>query len=111
MARSKLEQALDTALEELFPDDVILQDTPIKVGKRTLFVDRILPERQLAIEIDGRQHSVYVERFHKDAAGFKDSKDRDHQKELWLDANGFAFVRLKHNDKITAANLRKKILN
>ena len=110
MVRSKLEQRLDKVLKELFPAEAIVEDMPIKVRGRTLYVDRVLKNVQLAIEVDGRQHSEFIERFHKDAQGFKNSQERDALKEQWLVANGYTFVRFKSTEQLTAKTLRSRIL-
>lgn len=109
-ARSKLEQALDDALHALYPLEPIKREVPIKVGGRTLYVDRILEGPALAIEADGRQHDVYTEHFHGDASGFKASKQRDGMKADALKAKGYTVIRFAYNETITAKTLRTKIL-
>jgi very-short-patch-repair endonuclease len=108
--RSALEAALDKALEELYPYDAVKSDWPIKVKGKTLYVDRVLLGPKIAIEADGRQHSEYTEHFHRDADGFRSSKERDALKVAWLEANGFTLVRFDHKEEISAATLRTKIL-
>jgi very-short-patch-repair endonuclease len=110
MARSRLEETLDTVLKELFPNDRFVEDWPIKVRGRTLFVDRVLPTRKLAFEIDGRQHLEYVQYFHKDHDGFVSHKERDRVKTEWLATNHYTLIRLAHNDKITVKEVRARIL-
>jgi len=107
---STLEDALDKALAKVFPNEQVTKQFPIKVRGRTLYVDRVLQSRKVAIEVDGRQHSEFVEHFHKDAEGFKDSKERDRLKDGMLKFLGYAVVRFKHDETITAALLRKRVL-
>jgi very-short-patch-repair endonuclease len=109
-ARSKLEEQLDIALKELYPNDSILHDYPIKIGLKTLYVDRVICRRKLAFEVDGKQHSEFNTFHHKDAEGFASHKDRDRAKEEWLDKQGYCTVRLEYKDKLDADSIRIKIL-
>lgn len=43
----------------------------------TLFVDFVIHELKLAIEVQGRQHFEYVPHFHKNMQGFEASQRRD----------------------------------
>ena len=110
MARSGLEEKLDVAIREVFPMEPVIEDMPIKVRGKTLYVDRVLRNLKVAIEIDGSQHLEFVAFYHKDSQGFKDSQHRDRLKEEWLAANGYSFVRFAHNEAVTSITLRKKIL-
>lgn len=110
MVRSKREALLDAVLKELYPHDNIKQDYAIKLGPRTLYVDRVILSAKIALEVDGRQHDEFVARFHVDATGFAGSRQRDKLKEQWLRANGFSIVRFKERDVIDVANVRRKIL-
>ncbi len=108
--RSELERQLDEALAILYPQDSILHDWPIKVGKKTLFVDRVICSRKLAFEMNGSQHGTYSSFFHKDAEGFASHKDRDKAKAEWLDNQGYSLISLEYTDKLDAENIRSKIL-
>ena len=110
MARSKLEEALDRAIKELFPFDTVLSEYPIKTHGKTLFVDRILPGRMIAIEVDGQQHDNFSAFFHKNADGWKSHQQRDSLKDQWLADNGYTLIRIKYNEKITKNLLRSKLL-
>jgi very-short-patch-repair endonuclease len=110
VARSQLEENLDRALKKLYPREPLICDWPIKVGKQTLYVDRVIMGPKIAVEADGRQHDIFVAHFHKDPEGFAKSKQRDALKAQWLESNGWTLVRFAHNEKITTALLRKKIL-
>lgn len=111
MARSKLEEQLDAALRELYPQQRIKEDMPIRVHGRTLFVDRVIPGPKIAIEADGRQHSEYVAHLHGSADGYAEHKYRDRIKEEWLAENGYVLVRVNHDEEINAQMLRERILN
>lgn len=110
MARSQLEADLDAALKELYPQERVIEDMPIKVRGRTLFVDRVIAGPKIAIEADGRQHFEYVKGFHQNADGYAAHKHRDRIKEEWLADNGYTLVRFRYDEKIDAKLLRDKIL-
>jgi very-short-patch-repair endonuclease len=110
MARSALEETLDSALKELYPRERIAEDMPIKVRGHSLFVDRVIRGPKIAIEIDGRQHTEFVAHFHKDKDGFAKHRMRDRIKDEWLRENGFTIVRINYDEKITKDILRAKII-
>jgi len=110
MPRSKPESALYDILVKLFPNDRIVEQYPVKVAGKTLFVDFVIMDKGLAFETDGRQHDEFVAHFHKDADAFKASKERDRLKELVLRSLGYTLVRIKHDEKLTVATVRSKLL-
>ena len=111
MSRSKIEDQVDAALKVLYPHDTICEEEAISPRKGiTLFVDRMIKPKKLAFEIDGRQHDEFVEHFHRDAAGFASSQERDRMKTQWLKMQGYTLIRIKHNEKIDATTLRAKVL-
>jgi very-short-patch-repair endonuclease len=111
MSPSKPEITLLDLLQKTFPQDVIVQQMPIKVGRKTLFVDFVIKDKKLAFEIDGKQHSEYTEHFHGDAEGFKAAKYRDLLKAIVLEDLGYTLIRISHKDKLTLKSLRKKLID
>lgn len=109
VAKSKAERDLDIALKAVFGPAVVTKEMPIRIGGRTLFVDRVLQGLKWAFEVDGRQHDAYSAYHHRDKEGFDDSKLRDRMKEAWLRVNGYTIIRFKHNETITADLLRQRI--
>src|ERR1022692_1015206 len=77
LVRSKREAELDLVLIEMFPAYTMLQDYAITVGRKTLYIDRVVVGPNIAIEVDGKQHEVANEFFHRDKEGFYKSKDND----------------------------------
>jgi hypothetical protein len=79
------------------------------VGSR-LRLDYYLPAYGLGFEYHGRQHSHFVEHFHKTAAGFRDSKRRDRLKlELAL-ASGITVVTIWDTEDVNVSTVTKRIL-
>lgn len=64
-------------MEELVPGEKIITEQPI--GER-LKLDVYCPKYKLAAEFHGQQHFAYVEHFHGDYQGFRDSQKRDERK-------------------------------
>jgi very-short-patch-repair endonuclease len=110
VAKSRQERELDEALKELYPFDKVMSEYAFKVGQTTLYVDRFLPQRMLAIEVDGRQHSEFVRFFHGNAEGYLSAQSRDRRKEEWLADNGFALVRFRYDETITVPLLRERVI-
>lgn len=110
MARSKQERDLDLALAELYPFDTVIAEQSIKINRQTLYVDRVLPQRMIAIEVDGIQHFEFSSFFHGNQETFRASKERDRCKEEWLLDNGYTVIRFKYDETITTALLRERIL-
>lgn len=110
MARSKLEARLDAAIKEIYPHERVREDWAIKVGRQTLYVDRLIPGARVAIEADGRQHTEFVKFMHGDADGFKNHQERDRIKAEWLKAHDYTLVRVNYDETISAEIIREKIL-
>ena len=111
MVRSKREKQLDEVLTEMFPAYTMLQDYPITVGRKTLYIDRVVVGPNIAIEVDGKQHEQASEFFHRDKEGFYNSKANDKLKEMWCAMHDYVFVRFASAENITSKILRKKILS
>ncbi len=54
--------------------------------------DIFLFDYGIAIEFNGRQHTEFVEHFHKDGFGYIDSVKKDNLKQRWADDNGIVIV-------------------
>ena len=84
MPTSKLQRKLYEALTEEFPVTVIKQNHRAEwltgLHKRSLELDIYLPELNLAIEVQGRQHFEEVAFFHKSAGGYELQVERDSKK-------------------------------
>jgi len=57
------------------------------IGQR-LELDFFLPQVHVGIEIQGKQHAVFVKRFHTDAAGYEAQKERDSAKRILCEEHG-----------------------
>ncbi|GEM_PF-652214 len=101
--RSKNHLRARAVLRELFPRDVILEEVPLPGSKTqsrhsTLFADFYIPNRNLIVEVHGRQHYEYVPHYHKTKMGFYKAKARDRDKIDWCSINDIEIITLNHSD-------------
>lgn len=66
-----------------------------------LELDFYIDEIKLAIEVQGIQHYVYVEYFHKDANGFKQRLLDDRYKKDYCEHHGIRFVEIASDSEIS----------
>lgn len=86
-------------LKELYPGEWLLEEIPARVGKQTLYVDFIIKRWQIAVEVQGPQHTEFVQHFHGTQAGFRESIARDQQKRMWCETNQFILTELPYGEE------------
>ncbi len=101
--RSKNHLRARALLRELFPRDTILEEVSLPGSKTQtrnsiLFADFYIPNRDLIVEVHGRQHYEHVPFFHKTKLDFYKAKARDRDKADWCSINNIKIVALKHSD-------------
>lgn len=84
--KSKIQFEVGELIKQRFPHDIMLEELYLP-GSNKLYLDFLLPSRRLGFEIQGQQHSKFVEFFHKTEKGFAASKQRDSTKNLWCEIN------------------------
>ena len=112
--RSKNHLRARTVLRELFPRDTILEEVPLPGSKTqsrhsTLFADFYIPNRNLIVEVHGRQHYEHVPFYHKTKLDFYKAKARDRDKGNWLYNNDIQLVILSYSG--TEDEWRESIIN
>lgn len=80
-------------LRELFPFESRLEEVSLP-GSGGLAADFVLLQSKLIVEVHGRQHYQFVERFHKTRFGFLRAQQRDGIKRDWAERNGFVYCEL-----------------
>lgn len=80
-----------------------------QVGE-SLRLDYYLPDYHLGIEWHGRQHKMFVEHFHKDEAGFRDSQKRDRRKLELCAEQGIAVAVFWDDEVVDGAILNARIM-
>lgn len=81
-------------LKEIFPYQIIKQNYYVKYKNQKLYIDFYLPRLNLAIEVDGEQHTKYVAHFHYDLGDFFSQKRRDRLKTEWAQENSIVLLRI-----------------
>jgi hypothetical protein len=74
-----------------------------------LRLDYYMPSIGLAFEFHGRQHSEFVQHFHKDASAFEDSKWRDEQKSLLCHKMNIVLVTFWDGEELTKESVSARI--
>jgi very-short-patch-repair endonuclease len=106
---SEGENELGRILRSEYRSIPILSQYPIKVGRKTLYLDYYLPTARIAFEYDGIQHEKYSRFFHGSREGFRRSQQNDRDKEAWCHHNNVTLVRLAGT--VTVQSIRRKLMS
>jgi hypothetical protein len=90
--RSKIQHSIGQMISKKYPLDPILED--ITIPDTRLSLDFYLPQRKIAFEIQGEQHSEMNPFFHDSIADFENQKQRDEMKELFCELNNIRLIKL-----------------
>jgi hypothetical protein len=90
--RSKIQYQIGQLILGKYPLDPILED--ITIPDTRLSLDFYLPQRKIAFEIQGEQHSEMNPFFHDSIQDFEDQVRRDEIKELFCELNNIRLVKL-----------------
>ncbi len=108
---SKPAQKAIEAIKQLFPNVRILTEVKIKTPRGTQFVDILLPDFNIAIEVDGRHHREKVN-YSGDTiqatTNFVKTRMRDNAKEIALTEAGITLIRI--DDDADVHELHAKLL-
>jgi hypothetical protein len=97
-----------TLLLEFYGPNIRIEEE-FQVGE-SLRLDYYLPDYHLGIEWHGRQHKVFVEHFHKDEAGFRDSQKRDRRKLELCAEQGIAVAVFWDDEVVDGSVLNARIM-
>ncbi len=86
-------------LLKLFPFDPPYEEVRLPGCPTELFLDFLLPQRRLALEVQGRQHREYVPHFHRTPAGYMAARKRDAMKLEFCELNGLILLELNDDDR------------
>lgn len=103
--RSQLHIKIRNLLREMFPFDIIIEETLLPgsnrfLKKKELTADFYLPTRSLIIEAHGEQHYSYNSFFFKNKYEFAKAQRRDLDKKDWCKMNNITLIELKHSDDL-----------
>ena len=66
--------------------------------KSVLYLDFLIPNVKIGVEVHGRQHYEYIPFFHKSKAGFLQAQSRDRTKAEWCEKTQIELIVLKYSD-------------
>lgn len=95
-------------LIDVFPYDQLHEEVVIQGCPSLMYLDFFIPQRRIAIEVNGAQHKKYVPYFHGSIENFLKQKKRDLDKKKWCEINNITLVELDDNER---DKWREKILD
>ena len=110
--RSKLHQTAKKVLDNCYPYDRILEEvtlagTSTERRRSKLRGDFYLPNRNLIVEVHGKQHFEFNKFHFKDKLSFYKAKARDRDKKEWCEINEITIIEFNYNE--TEDEWRRKI--
>ena len=111
---SKLHKSVFDTVRERFPGFTVNQEYPIEVfdeneKKHVLYLDFFIPEMNVGIECQGKQHFEPNSHFFSGKEEFEKAKKNDRLKAQWCEMNSIALVEIRYDDKVTTKLIEKKI--
>lgn len=97
-SRSKFQMNVKAFLKRYWQTDIVFEEFPI-VGTR-LTLDFYNANKKIAIEVQGRQHTKFIEFFHQNRMNFLHQLKRDQSKERFCELNDIKLVTIFENDEI-----------
>jgi len=97
-SRSKFQTEVKKFLRKYWLHNIVFEEFPI-VGTR-LTLDFYNANKKIAIEVQGRQHTGYVEFFHQNRMNFLHQLNRDKKKERFCELNKITLATIYENDII-----------
>ena len=106
---SKDQRTLYDYMTALYPKYEIIYEFPLyDIGQR---IDIFVPVLGIALEYDGRQHTHFIEHFHKNAEGWKKAFNLDSQKTKYLMEKGVKLVRIPFDEMVENKEELKQIID
>jgi hypothetical protein len=107
-SRSKLQATVKDFLKVFWDGDVVFEEFPL-VGTR-LTLDFYNATKNIAIEVQGRQHTKYNKFFHKgNKMNYLDQLKRDEEKLAFCDLNSIKLLEI-HEGNMDFDSLHKEII-
>tara|TARA_B100000902_G_C27238509_1_gene878724 strand:+ start:963 stop:1388 length:426 start_codon:yes stop_codon:yes gene_type:complete len=112
--RSKYHVRARNVLKGMFHSYRVLEEVKLPGStdvhrKGVLYLDFLIPQIKLAIEVHGQQHYEYTPFFHKNKAAFAVAQKKDDDKIAWCELNKVDIIILKYSD--TDEQWREQIEN
>tara|TARA_R110000796_G_scaffold88809_6_gene191680 strand:+ start:597 stop:1016 length:420 start_codon:yes stop_codon:yes gene_type:complete len=89
-------------IQDMFSGYSILEEVKlpgtVNPSKRSaLFIDFLIPNLKIGVEVHGQQHFKYTPFFHKSKAGFMKARARDRDKSEWCEINHIELAVLRYD--------------
>lgn len=107
---SKLTKAVFGIIKECYPNETLVQEEPIKINGKTLYLDIYIPRLKIAVECDGEQHFRFNKFYHADSSAFIQQKKNDLDKMLFCQESNITLVRVAFNEVLSKELVMDKIL-
>lgn len=109
---SKFEERTARVLERLLPRAKwVLHERPVWLTypptRRKLELDFWCPELNLAVEVDGIQHRVYVPPIHRTRAAFRAQQRRDRWKDAACIRRGVTLIRVPDTEALSDGDIER----
>ncbi len=78
-------------------EEVKLPGSVKPAKKSVLYLDFLIPNVKIGVEVHGQQHFKYTPFFHKSKAGFLNAKARDRDKAEWCEVNDIELIVLRYD--------------
>lgn len=88
--RSKIQYSVGQQIKKRYPFDPILED--ITIPETRLSLDFFLPQRSIAVEVQGAQHYKFNKFFHKNKNDLASQKKRDDDKKYFCEINSIKLI-------------------
>lgn len=98
-SRSKLQFNVKQFIKPYWINNIVFEEFPI-VGTR-LTLDFYNANKKIAIEVQGKQHTKFIEFFHQNRLNFLSQLKRDEQKERFCEINNIKLITIYENENIS----------
>jgi len=109
---SKIANQVYDILVMMFPRRLaprVKREIYVRHAGQKLFFDFYIKELGIYVEVQGRQHTNFIEHFHTTKEAFLRQKQRDNAKIQYVQDKGKCLIRFNYDEKITEALVREKI--
>lgn len=92
-------------LRHIFPYQRIVEEEPI--GR--LWIDWLIPQLNISVEVHGIQHSKQSDFYHKTKMDFAKGQENDWQKSEMLESMNISLIVIYHDENLTINLMKKKL--
>lgn len=109
---SKIANEVYDVLIDMFPQRLaprVKREIYVRHAGQKLFFDFYIKELGIYVEVQGRQHTEFIEHFHTEKEAFLKQKHRDNVKIQYVQDKNKCLIRFNYNEKITKDLVQEKI--